>query len=63
MEQVHGEYEAIGKKMKEYCQMARDLVRKFSKVVLQKIPRLENEEANRLTRIASSKQLDPEVPL
>ena len=62
IEQVQGEYEARGKRMKEYCQMAKDLVRKFSKVVLQRIPCLENEEVDRLARIASSEQLDPEVP-
>ena len=49
--------------MKEYFQMARDLVRKFSKVLLQRIPRLENEEADRLARIASSEQFNPKVPL
>lgn len=43
--------------------MGRDLVRKFSKVVLQRIPRLENEEADRLARIASSERLVLEVPL
>lgn len=40
--------------MKEYHRMARGLARKFFRILLQRIPRLENEEADRLARIASS---------
>ena len=49
--------------MMEYCQMARNLLKKFQSVVLQRVPRLKNEGADRLARIASSDQLEPEVPL
>ena len=55
MEQVQGEYKARG--------VARNLLRKFQSVVLQRVPRLENEGADRLARIASSDQLDLKVTL
>lgn len=63
IEQIEREYETRGEKLREYCQIARSLARKFSKVELQRIPRLENKEANRLARVASLDKLDPIVSL
>ena len=43
--------------------MPRSVVRKFQSAVLQRVPRLKNEEADRLARISSSEQPDPNVCL
>lgn len=49
--------------MKQYCQMTKSLTRRFAKVLLEQVPRLQNEEADRLARITSSGESDPSVPL
>lgn len=60
---MQGEYEAREENMMQYCDMAKSLTRRFAKVLLERVLRLQNEEADRLARIASSGEPDQRVPL
>jgi hypothetical protein len=54
VEHFRGEFEAKGEKMKSYLSKVEDMHSSFKKLCIMKIPREENEKANRLARRASA---------
>ncbi|KAL0434949.1 UNVERIFIED_CONTAM: hypothetical protein Sradi_0202800 [Sesamum radiatum] len=52
--QISGDYEAKGSKVTKYLTCIQTLMRKFDKFAIEQIPRLKNEEADQLARLANS---------
>ena len=53
VQQVRGEYETKGESMTKYLEVIRRLLYEFTTWVIDKIPREENVEADRLSKFAS----------
>jgi hypothetical protein len=51
---IRGEFEAKGEKMKRYLAKVQDLQTSFQKFCITKIPREDNEKADRLAQMASA---------
>jgi ribonuclease HI len=51
---IRGEFEAKGEKMKKYLSKVHDMQSSFQKFCITKIPREDNEKADRLARMASA---------
>ena len=56
--QVKGEYVALGPRMVKYLEKVKDLAGTFQKFKITQIPRADNTEADSLARLASSEGLD-----
>jgi ribonuclease HI len=57
---IRGEFEAKGEKMKRYLSKVHDMQSSFQKFCITKIPREDNEKANRLARMASVENMEIE---
>lgn len=51
--QLRGEYAIYSDKLKEYAMLARNIKTRFASFAIRKVPRLENEQADILSKIAS----------
>ena len=58
VQQMRGEYETKGENMDKYLEVVRRLPQEFATQVIDKIPREENVEANRLSKFASIAMLE-----
>jgi ribonuclease HI len=55
---IRGEFEAKGERMKKYLAKVQDMQTSFQKFCIMKIPREDNEKADRLARMASAENMD-----
>jgi ribonuclease HI len=60
MSHNRGKFEAKGEKMKRYLSKVHDMQSSFQKFCITKIPKEDNEKANRLARMASAKNTEIE---
>jgi hypothetical protein len=60
MGHIQGEFEAKWERMKKYLAKIQGMQTSFQKLCITKIPREDNEKANRLARMASAENTDSE---
>ena len=56
VEQIKGEYEAKEERMRKYLRLTRHLTREFDEVEFVQVPRNQNILANKISKLASSKE-------